>query len=175
MLSIEDYEIIFTGAAAFEIYNVTDGTQVMTARISGAVDNDGSFAYTSGDDIEFEGIRLAITDGATGPANGDVFTANTTEDSAKNMTVNSVIAGDVNKIAASEGDAGDDNLNALSIAALRDGNYMNNSTASFSGFYNGLVGEIGVEVASSSRTLSYKQTMVRDELATGRNPCPESV
>lgn len=164
VLTLDDYEIRFTGAAAFEIYNVTEGTQVMTARINSGVDSDGDFAYTSGSNIEFEGIRVVITTGGSAPANGDIFTVNSTEDSAKDMTVNTVIVSNVNKIAASEGNGGDDNLNALSIAALRDGNYMSNSTTSFSGYYNSLVGEVGVDISSSSRTLLFKQTMV-DQLS----------
>lgn len=164
VLTLDDYEIRFTAAAVFEIYNVTEGTQVMTARINSGVDADGTFAYTSGSNIEFEGIRVVITTGGSGPANGDIFTVNSTEDSAKDMTVNTVIVSNVNKIAASEGSGGDDNLNALSIAALRDGNYMSNSTTSFSGYYNSLVGEVGVDISSSSRTLLFKQTMV-DQLS----------
>ena len=165
VLTLDDYEVRFTGAATYEIYNIIDGTQVMTARINGVVDNDGSFAYTSGSNIEFEGMRVVITDGATGPASGDVFTIDSTKNVAKNMAVNSVIVNDVNTIAASEGSAGDDNRNALAIAALRDGKYMNNDTSTFDGYYNGVVGEVGVSVQSSSRTLSYKQTMV-DQLTT---------
>jgi len=165
VLTLDDYEIRFTAANTFEIYNVTDGTQAMTARIGGSVDNDGSFTYNDGDDIEFEGIRLVITDGGSGPAAGDIFTIDSTKDAAKNMKVNPVLASDENKIAASEESAGDDNLNALAIAALRDGKYMNNNTTNFSGYYNGLVGEVGVDVSSSSRALLYKQTMV-DQLTT---------
>jgi len=48
----------------------------------------------------------------------------------------------------------------LAIAALRDGNYTNNNTTTFGNYYNGVVGEVGVGVSSSSRTLLYKQTMV---------------
>ena len=160
VLTLDDYEIRFTGAATFEIYNVTDGTQVMNARINGIEDNDGSFAYTSGSDIEFEGIRAVITDGATGPANGDIFTIDSTEDAAKNMTANPIIVSDKNKIAASEGATGIDNLNALAIAMLRNENYMNNNTSTFDSYYNGIIGEVGVKVHSSSQTLLYRQTMV---------------
>jgi len=81
------------------------------------------------------------------------------------MTVYPEIVSDVNKIAASEDIAGNDNRNALAIAALRDGNYMNNNTTTFGNYYNGVVGEVGVDVSSSSRTLLYKQTMV-DQLTT---------
>ncbi len=166
VLTLDDYEVRFTGAATFEIYNVTDGTQVMDARINGAEDlNDGNFAYTSGSDIEFEGIRVVIT--GAGPANGDVFTIDSTENAAKDMTVNPAIVSDVNKIAASQGAAGDDNLNALDIASLGDGNHINNNTSSFGSYYNGLVSEVGSAVADSSRNLTFKQNLM-DHLNTRR-------
>ena len=167
VLTLDDYEIRFTGAATFEIYNVTDSTQVTTARINSVVDVDGSFAYTSGSTIEFEGIRVAITDGATGPANGDIVTVNTTGGAAGNMTVNSVLVSDVNKVAASEDSAGDDNLNAIAIAVLRDGNYMDNNTHSFSNYYNGVIGKIGADSSGASRSLLYKQDIV-DQLNVRR-------
>jgi flagellar hook-associated protein 1 FlgK len=160
VLTLDDYEIRFTGAATFEIYNVTDGTQVMDARINGVVDNDGSFAYTNGTDIEFEGIRVVITDGAIGLTSGDIFTVDSTGDAAKNMMLNPDIVNDVNKIATSEDGSGNDNLNALAIAGLRNGNYMSNNTTSFDGYYSGLIGEIGVDAQNASRSFLYKQTMV---------------
>lgn len=166
-LTLDDYEIRFSGAATFEIYNVTDGTQVMDARVNGVVDNDGSFAYSSGSDIEFEGIRVVITDGAIGPNSGDIFTINSTGDAAKNMTVNPDVANDVNKIAASEDGSGNDNANALAIAGLRNGNHMNNNTTSFDSYYSGLVGEIGVDVQNASRSFLYKQDMV-EQLSSQR-------
>lgn len=167
VLTLDDYEIRFTGAAAFGIYNVTDNTQVTTARINGAVVGGPPFGYVSGSDIEFEGIRVVITTGAAVPANGDIFTVNTTGGAAGNMTVNSVLVSDVNKIAASEDSAGDDNLKALAIAALRDGNYMDNNTRSFTSYYNGIISEIGVDSSSASRGLLYKQNMV-DQLNARR-------
>ncbi|MCK5255877.1 MAG: flagellar hook-associated protein FlgK [Deltaproteobacteria bacterium] len=160
VLTLDDYEIRFTGAATFEIYNVTDGTQVMDARIDGVVDNDGSFAYTNGTDIEFEGIRVVITDGAIGLTSGDIFTVDSTGDAAKNMMLNPDIVNDVNKIATSEDGSGNDNLNALAIAGLRNGNYMSNNTTSFDGYYSGLIGKIGVDAQNASRSFLYKQTMV---------------
>lgn len=166
-LTLDDYEIRFTGAATFETYNVTDGTQVMDARVNGVVDNDGSFAYSSGSDIEFEGIRVVITDGAIGPNAGDTFTINSTGDAAKNMTVNPDVANDVNKIAASEDGSGNDNANALATAGLRNGNHMSNNTTSFDSYYSGLVGEIGVDVQNASRSYQYKQSMV-EQLSSRR-------
>jgi flagellar hook-associated protein 1 FlgK len=180
VLTLDDYEIRFVGGN-FEIYNVTDGTQVMDARINNSVDTTGSFTYTSGSTIQFEGIEVVITDGtAGGPAGGDVFTVSSTGDAAKNMAVNPDIAEDVTKIAAAEGAPGDDNVNALAIAVLRDGNTMNNNTTSFSSYYSGLVGEVGVDVQGASRNLVYRETMVeqlntRKESVSGVNLDEEAV
>ncbi|MCP3686953.1 MAG: flagellar hook-associated protein 3 [Gammaproteobacteria bacterium] len=54
-----DYEIRFTAANTFTIYDVTNATNVTTG-----------VTYASGGDIDFKGISTSIT-GA--PANGDVF------------------------------------------------------------------------------------------------------
>jgi flagellar hook-associated protein 1 FlgK len=124
-------------------------------------------AYISGHDISFEGITIAVTDGATGPATGDIFTIDSSLKSAKNMTVNAAIISDVNKIAASADSGGDGNLNALAMAALREGKYMENNASSFDGYYNGVIGTVGVEASNASQTLSYRQTMV-DHLNTRR-------
>jgi flagellar hook-associated protein 1 FlgK len=181
VLTLDDYEIRFVDANTFEIYNVTDGTKVMDARINGSVDPSGSFTYTSGSTIQFEGIEVVITDGAPGgPLDGDVFTVSSTGDTAKNMMVNPDIAGDVTKIAAAEGASGDDNVNALAIAVLRDGNTMNNNTTTFSSYYSGLVGEVGVDVQGASRNLAYRETMVeqlntRKESVSGVNLDEEAV
>jgi len=138
-----------------------------TGALTYTSDSAANHAYIDGHDISFEGITVAITDGATGPANGDIFTVNTTGGAASNMTVNSVLVSDVNKIAASEDSAGDDNLKALAIAALRDGNYMDNNTRSFTSYYNGIISEIGVDSSGASRSLLYKQNMV-DQLNARR-------
>ncbi len=180
-LTLDDYEIRFTAGGTFEIYNVTDGTQVMDARINGGVDNTGSFSYASGTTIQFEGIEVVVTDGtAGGPAAGDVFNVSSTGDAAKFMTVDPSVVSDNSKIAASEGAEGDDNVNVLAIAALRDGNYMNNNTSTFSSYYSGVVGEVGVDAQTASRSASYRQTMVeqlntRKESVSGVNLDEEAV
>jgi flagellar hook-associated protein 1 FlgK len=181
VLTLDDYEIRFGAGNTFEIYNVTEGVLVDEARVDGSVIGGGSFGYTSGSTIQFEGIEVRITDGALGgPLDGDVFTVSSTGDAAKNMTVNPEIAGDVTKIAAAEGVEGDDNVNALAIAVLRDGNTMNNNTTSFSSYYSGLVGEVGVDVQGASRNLVYRETMVeqlntRKESVSGVNLDEEAV
>ncbi|MCX7014692.1 MAG: flagellin [Candidatus Sumerlaeota bacterium] len=56
------YRIEFTGAATFDVYDVTRGAYVSQGN-----------AYTSGQEIRFDGISITLTDGATGPAAGDRF------------------------------------------------------------------------------------------------------
>ena len=154
----------------------------MDARVDGGVDSDGSFSYTSGtNNLEFEGIQVVVSDGtAGGPAAGDVFNVSSTGDAAKFMTVDPAVVSDNSKIAASEGAEGDDNVNVLAIAALRDGNYMNNNTSTFSSYYSGVVGEVGVDAQTASRSASYRQTMVeqlntRKESVSGVNLDEEAV
>jgi flagellar hook-associated protein 1 FlgK len=181
VLTLDDYEIRFTGGGTFEIYNITDGTQVMDARINGTVDADGSFSYASGTTIEFEGIQVVVTDGtAGGPAAGDIFNVSSTGDAANHMAVDPALVADNSKIAAAEGADGTDNVNVLAIAALRDGNYMNNNTTTFSSYYSGVVGEVGVDAQTASRSAAYRQTMVeqlntRKESVSGVNLDEEAV
>ena len=55
-----DYEIRFTAPGIYDVFDVTNGVNIVTAA-----------AYTDSADIDFQGIRTSIT-GA--PAAGDVFT-----------------------------------------------------------------------------------------------------
>jgi flagellar hook-associated protein 1 FlgK len=181
VLTLDDYEVRFTAGGTFEIHNVTDGTQVDEARIDGSVTPGGSFSYTGPTTIEFEGIRVEINNGtAGGPAAGDVFNVSSTGDAAKFMKVDPAVVSDNSKIAASAGPEGDGNVNVLAIAALRDGNYMNNNTSTFSSYYSGVVGEVGVDAQTASRSASYRQTMVeqlntRKESVSGVNLDEEAV
>jgi flagellar hook-associated protein 1 FlgK len=151
------------------------------ARIDGSVTPGGSFSYTGPTTIEFEGIRVEINNGtAGGPAAGDVFNVSSTGDAAKFMKVDPAVVSDNSKIAASAGPEGDGNVNVLAIAALRDGNYMNNNTSTFSSYYSGVVGEVGVDAQTASRSASYRQTMVeqlntRKESVSGVNLDEEAV
>lgn len=65
-LSLDNYEIRFTGATTYDIVDTTTGDTVLS-----------SGSYTSGQPIEFDGLRVVIADGAGGgPVSGDEFTVN---------------------------------------------------------------------------------------------------
>ncbi|HUT23159.1 MAG TPA: flagellin [Sumerlaeia bacterium] len=63
----DTYDIVFTGPATYDVINTTTGVPVSVGN-----------AYTSGAAIQFDGIRIAISDTPGPPAGGEVFTVTTT-------------------------------------------------------------------------------------------------
>ncbi|MEK6576901.1 MAG: flagellar hook-associated protein FlgK, partial [Nitrospirota bacterium] len=104
LLSLDDYEVRFTSPSSFDIVNTTDNTTVSTGNI-----------YTSGGNIDFDGIRVVITDNTGAPAAGDIFTISVADGHAGRM---SVLLSDPNKVAAAQDPASlpGDNRNALALA-----------------------------------------------------------
>lgn len=82
LLTGDRYEIEFTGAAAFNVYNVTDDPGKTTPLAA-------SGAYTSGQPIIFDGLQFEIT-GA--PANGDTFTVQPTGNQSIFTTLKNLIS-----------------------------------------------------------------------------------
>jgi flagellar hook-associated protein 1 FlgK len=74
---------------------------------------------------------------------------------AANITIDSIVGNDVNKIAASTGGEVGDNTNALAIADLRNSYTMARGTATINEYYNSLVGQVGVE---SSKATDLKES-----------------
>lgn len=66
-------------------------------------------------------------------------------DGAENITISDAIASDINMIAASQNGAPGDNSNALVISQLQNSLTMENNTSTFSDYYNGMVGKLGIE------------------------------
>ncbi len=64
---------------------------------------------------------------------------------AATISLNDLIANNVNRIAASQSGEVGDNINALAIADLRNAATMMRGTASFSEYYNSMIGEIASE------------------------------
>ncbi|MEK7306990.1 MAG: flagellar basal body rod C-terminal domain-containing protein, partial [Nitrospirota bacterium] len=155
VLSLDDYEVRFTSPSSFDIVNTTDNTTVSTGNI-----------YTSGGNIDFDGIRVVITDNTGAPAAGDIFTISVADGHAGRM---SVLLSDPNKVAAAQDPASlpGDNRNALALAQLQDSQVLNNSTTTFSSFYSGIVEEAGVISSQNSRALS-AQRFVAEQLDARR-------
>lgn len=107
----------------------------------------GAVAYTSGQDISYNGWTVQITGT---PAAGDIFT----------------IARNANAVG--------DNRNALLLASLQNQNLLANGTTSFQGAYGQLVGEIGaktheLDATSQAQTNMVAQTIASQQSVSGVN------
>lgn len=143
-LSADDYEIRFTSSSTYDLVNTTTGV----TEVTGA-------SYTSGGNIAVNGITAVITDGGSGPANGDVFSVGIDKANyANNMALNSAVTGSTNKIAAAQQDpltvsGVGDNRVALEIGGLVNSDIMNQGTATFIESYSILVSSVGSDVNES--------------------------
>lgn len=159
-LNLHDFEVTYNGGN-ITIADRTNGTTVATeAYVSGA----NSTYFLS------QGIQVAIT-GAV--ANGDTFTVNASKGAALAMQVNQAVVDDSAKVAAgltSDPGAGD---NALLLAQVQNALSMNKATAgsagtaTFSEYYNSMVGNIGVS-ANTANTISAQQENIVSELDNRR-------
>jgi len=82
--------------------------------------------------------------------------------SASDMEVNSEIADDINKIAASGNSVGvpGDNSNAIAIANLQTELAMNDNTATFDDYYNSLVSNVGGGVQKASINYDHQSAII---------------
>ncbi|MBI5233831.1 MAG: flagellar hook-associated protein FlgK [Deltaproteobacteria bacterium] len=155
LLMLDNYEIRFTDSSKFNIINTTDNTVV-------SYNN----TYTSGANIDFEGVRVVISDQSGVPEAGDVFRIGVTDNASKNIGMSFT---DPYKFAAASSATTipGDNTNVLAMAGLRDANVLSNGTATFSAFYTAMVSDIGAATSSSMMTGNAQEAVVK-ELAAYR-------
>ena len=128
-------------ASTFDIFNVTDGANIATG-----------VAYTSGADIDFNGIRVNIE----GPVeNNDVF----------------VIERNTNAVS--------DNTNALALLGLQTADTVGGSS-NYQETYGGLVGRVGTvtrqaELNSSAQNRLLQDSVQAKESVSGVNLDEEAV
>ena len=79
---------------------------------------------------------------------------------ASDISVNPVIVGDVNLIAASGTGAPGDNSNAIAIANLQNSLLMSGGTSTYDDFYNSLVSDVGIAVRSAQVNYDHQTAMV---------------
>jgi len=154
-LTLDDYEIRFTSSSTFDIVNTTKGTTVSSGN-----------TYTSGANIDFEGIRVVITNGTDTPKSGDVFKVSVTRDASKNLGLSLT---DPNKFAAAKSSSAlpGDNSNVLDMVNLKDSKVLSNGGATFNSFYSSLVSDIG-GVAKEASINNDAQTQVLGDLEAYR-------
>jgi flagellar hook-associated protein 1 FlgK len=146
-LTLDDYEIRFTAADTFDIVNVSEGTTVASG-----------LTYTSGSNIDFEGIRVVLSDVDGGPAAGDRFRISVTDGMAGQIRV---ALDDPNHIAAAEDPDAlpGDNRNALALADLRNAKVLDDGTTSLGGFYQTIASDVGLLVMDASRMADAKDVL----------------
>lgn len=147
-LTMDNYEIRFTSATQFDVVNVTDGTTVLSAQ-----------AYTSGANIDFDGLRVVITNATGAPASGDVFSASAHKGAAGAIAV-SLTA--INKIAASSTAAGvpGNNINARSLVAIQTASQGTLGNVTLNEYHAATIADVGSDVAAAETQLDITQTEI---------------
>jgi flagellar hook-associated protein 1 FlgK len=151
-LTLSDYSI---SIGAGNSYSVTN-------KDSGAVVASGTFA--SGNPIAFDGISVVLTGTV---AAGDGFTVSPLTGAISNF---GVAVSDPRKIAAASAASGlpGDNTNALRIAGLADAAVSSLGGATLSGYYSGIVSDVG-KLARNASDLSQFDANLRSELQNRRD------
>ncbi|MEE8574417.1 MAG: flagellar hook-associated protein FlgK [Thermodesulfobacteriota bacterium] len=140
-VTLDSYEIRFTGAATFNIRNTTTNTDVSIGN-----------AYASGANIDFDGLRVVITDVTGAPAAGDRFSINITEGSAAGF---GVALTDANSFAAATSSAAlpGDNTNVLAMIGLGSSKVLSGGLSTFYSYYSAMVSDVGTATAFAEAEL----------------------
>jgi len=82
-LTGNEYKISFTDSTTFDVTNLTTGATVLSSQ-----------TYTSGANIDFDGLRVVLTDNPSGPLGGDAFqiTAHNSSDATISASVSTASA-----------------------------------------------------------------------------------
>ena len=149
-VSVDEFEIAFTGKDAFTLNNLTTNA------------SSGTFTFTTGSTFNIkDGFAVTISGSAV---SGDKVTFSVSEDAASGMSVSSTITANTRKIAAGTTTNGD-GANALLMADLQNTLSFNSVTWSSSGsgsytfdeYYNAVVSTIGIESFSAQATLRQQE------------------
>ena len=147
-ITVDKYQIQFTGAGTFDLYNLTTNQTVATGLAVG-----GTINIANG---------LAITTGGA-PVAGDTVDISISEDAAMKMALSSTVLNDTNKIAGGLSGTGD-GQNALNISNIQNSLVFSSGgftpgagTATFDDFYNSMVSGLGAGSRSSQTILSQQE------------------
>jgi len=157
-VTVDKFQIQFTGPGTFDLFNLTTNQTVATGLAVG-----GTINIANG---------LAITTGGI-PVNGDTVDISISEDAAMNMALSNTVLNDTDKIAAGLSGPGD-GQNALNISNLQSSLIFSSGAftpgsgnATFDDFYNSIVSGLG-SGSRSSQTILKQQEGVMLQLNTQR-------
>lgn len=151
-LTLDEYSINFVTPANYEVYNRQTGALV------------ASGAYAAGSPINFDGIEV-IVDGA--PVANDSFLVSPLTNLITNMNV---AVTDTQQIAAASSNLTlpGDNSKALEIVQLSQSGIGDLGNATFDGYYQGIVTDIGIMGKAALDSLTYDDNL-RFELEKKRD------
>ena len=148
-ISIDKYEITFTGSNSFSLQNLTTGI------------SPGTFTFASGSTFNLAN-GFAVTISGT-PAVGDSYKLSASESAAREFSVSNEVLSNGNKISAGL-NSSTDGGNALALTDLQSKLVFDSvtlksgsGTFTFDEFYSSIVGTVGVQSYASRNTLSQKE------------------
>ncbi|GJL53202.1 MAG: flagellar hook-associated protein 1 [Nitrospirales bacterium] len=139
-LTFSNYEIAFTNATTFDVRDTTNGTTVLSGQ-----------AYTSGNNIVFDGLTVVITNDSGAPAADDVFRVSAHKGAAVDLSVALTNTDDISASSTAAGVPGN-NLNALALVNIhtaRQGTLGNVTLNDYHAITEGNVGSTSREVEFS--------------------------
>ncbi len=147
-VTVDKFQIQFTGAGTFDVFNLTTNQTVATGLAVG-----GTVNIANG---------LAITTGGV-PVAGDTVNISVSEDAAMTMALSSTVLNDTSKIAAGLSGTGD-GQNALNISNIQNSLVFSSGaftpgagTSTFDDFYNSMVSGLGAGSRSSQSILGQQE------------------
>ena len=156
LLTFQNYEVQFTGPAAYSIINTATGATVTSG------------GYTSGVPINFDGIDVVLTGAA---ATGDIFTVSVQQGAAQRF---GVAITDVDKVAASSTALGvpGNNVNALALVDLHTGRQSTLDNLTFNDYHTITTGNVGsatreAELLLDTTTSEFEQIKSLRESVSG--------
>lgn len=153
-LNVHKYQLEFTAANSYNIRDMTNNSIVATEAYGGGP---ATSAY-----LLSQGMQVTIN-GA--PAANDKFIVNPAANASLTMAVHTNILNDSNKVAAGLTTHQGDGDNALRIAQSQSSMSMNRATlatsgtATFSQYYNSLVGQAGVEAKDANAAMNQQEAI----------------
>ncbi|MGD9849825.1 MAG: flagellar hook-associated protein FlgK [Nitrospirales bacterium] len=144
LLTLDNYEVRFTGAAAYSIVDTTTGSTVTSG------------AYTSGATINFDGLDVVVTGTV---AAGDIFTLSAHKGAAQRF---GVAVSDTDKIAAASSAATipGGNQNALALVNLHTARQSELGNITFNDYHTITIGDVGIATRESELALHSKELEV---------------
>ena len=147
------YTIQFTSSTSFNVIDAETGLKLDATKVSvngGPFGSDSSvvdFTYSGTQvSVEFEGLRVTIQNFAGAPQKDDSFTVSVRKDVARTIAVNSVVLGDISKVAAA-GMPGfpADNTNILAVADLRGRAVAQRRSSTVGDYLSSILSTFGTE------------------------------